>query len=518
VRSWVGTAFAALALTLGAAAMPVAVIHHPLLGATLAGLGVFLGAFGLLIAIKRRGVGCGLSLAGTAVCGSVLFTAIMLLVMSTSPNDHSDSVLDRLFRSKGTPPDQEMMRYLPNNSQFVLSIRIESIVKSQVERNLSQMWPDDIRKQRTVFEETSGLPFDEITHMMIYGVSSNLDAWICVVRTKNPVRITDMFANMKDAKYHEEKVGKYMLYVKPVVRGLRDFLGNGIADKEQSFCVVEKNLVVFGPHTSIQQTLLRDGPAELSTGLKTAIRETDFSKDIACATNAKDLLRKLPSIPQAAEAIIHADATIAAEVDYNKGVEWRVKIMCKDAATAQEIKQLLEKTAADAKADPKTPKVVLAIITPERWSLHQSRIVGTGTIDRETLRQSIEQDNLKLMALAMHSYNDANGHMPAPALYDRTGRPLLSWRVAILPYLGENALYQQFKLDEPWDGPNNSKLLSRMPKVYECAAAPTPPGETIYRVFVGNGAAFEPGRGLRFPAEFPDGTANTILIRRHRAN
>jgi hypothetical protein len=50
-----------------------------------------------------------------------------------------------------------------------------------------------------------------------------------------------------------------------------------------------------------------------------------------------------------------------------------------------------------------------------------------------------------------------------------------------------------------------------MPKVYECAAAPKPPGETIYRVFVGNGAAFEDRRGLRM-TEFLDGTANTILI------
>jgi hypothetical protein len=130
---------------------------------------------------------------------------------------------------------------------------------------------------------------------------------------------------------------------------------------------------------------------------------------------------------------------------------------------------------------------------------------------REAAARVQSQNNLKQMALAMHSFHDANGHMPAPALSDRTGKPLLSWRVAILPYLGENALYQQFKLDEPWDGPNNSKLLSRMPKVYECAAAPKTPGETIYRVFVGNGAAFEPGRALRI-TEFLDGTANTILI------
>jgi hypothetical protein len=66
-RSWVGTVCALLAVSLAVAAMPAAVIHHPLLGAVLAGLGLLFGALGLLFAVQRRGAGCALSLAGTAV-------------------------------------------------------------------------------------------------------------------------------------------------------------------------------------------------------------------------------------------------------------------------------------------------------------------------------------------------------------------------------------------------------------------------------------------------------------------
>jgi hypothetical protein len=89
----------------------------------------------------------------------------------------------------------------------------------------------------------------------------------------------------------------------------------------------------------------------------------------------------------------------------------------------------------------------------------------------------------------------------------------LSWRVAILPYLGENALYKQFRLNEAWDSPHNKKLLKKMPRVYAPPGVVTRnPHSTFYQVFVGPHAAFEKHRVMQFPASFPDGTSNTILI------
>jgi hypothetical protein len=91
-------------------------------------------------------------------------------------------------------------------------------------------------------------------------------------------------------------------------------------------------------------------------------------------------------------------------------------------------------------------------------------------------------------------------------------RALLSWRVAILPYLGESELYKQFRLNEPWDSAHNIKLLSKMPKVFAALGVKTKtPYSTFYQVFVGNHAAFEKHRGIRF-TDITDGTSNTILI------
>jgi hypothetical protein len=100
-------------------------------------------------------------------------------------------------------------------------------------------------------------------------------------------------------------------------------------------------------------------------------------------------------------------------------------------------------------------------------------------------------------------------------VYGEDGRPLHSWRVLLLPYIEQKDLYRQFRLDEPWDSPHNLTLLPKMPRSY----AP-PPGKaglvpahhTVCHVFVGKGAAFEGRRGLRLPADFPDGTSNIILV------
>ena len=132
---------------------------------------------------------------------------------------------------------------------------------------------------------------------------------------------------------------------------------------------------------------------------------------------------------------------------------------------------------------------------------------------REAAARMSCSNNLMQIGLAMHSYDQANGTFPAAAICDPMGKPLLSWRVALLPYVGGDSLYNQFKLDEPWDGPNNRMLLSSMPKVYALPGDTTaPPGYTYYRVFVGNHAAFDWNKGAQMPADFPDGTSNTILV------
>jgi hypothetical protein len=85
---------------------------------------------------------------------------------------------------------------------------------------------------------------------------------------------------------------------------------------------------------------------------------------------------------------------------------------------------------------------------------------------RQAARQVQSQHQLKMIGLALHQYHDAYGGLPSVYSVDGQGRPLLSWRVAILPYLEENALHQKIDLDEPWDSPANAAASQSMPSFY----------------------------------------------------
>lgn len=115
------------------------------------------------------------------------------------------------------------------------------------------------------------------------------------------------------------------------------------------------------------------------------------------------------------------------------------------------------------------------------------------------------------MGIAFHSYADANARLPADIL-SKDGKSLLSWRVAILPYLEEGELFKQFKMDEAWDGPTNKKLIEKLPKIYAPVRVKAKEGETFYQVFTGPKTLFAGKEPVRFPAAITDGTSNTGLV------
>jgi hypothetical protein len=133
----------------------------------------------------------------------------------------------------------------------------------------------------------------------------------------------------------------------------------------------------------------------------------------------------------------------------------------------------------------------------------------------ESSRRKQRMNQFKQLALAIHNYADVNKHLPPAAICDKNGQPLLSWRVAVLPFIEEGDLYSQFHLDEPWDSPHNRSLIARMPELF---ADPDPKlkqlaksGKTTYQVPVGPETIFFNNEGGKFK-EITDGTANTIMI------
>lgn len=206
---------------------------------------------------------------------------------------------------------------------------------------------------------------------------------------------------------------------------------------------------------------------------------------------------------------------------------FRLVVASPDEQAARKIEQTGRSAVgllAKAPFDPAVPGLVARL----RSEIQGPRIVVSGDADtaagliaavvrpaREASTRSVCVNNEKQMALALHNYASAHKNKFPPAFTtDKNGKPLLSWRVLILPYLEQDALFKEFHQDEPWDSPHNKALIARMPVTYRCplqTVGSAREGKTRYVGLRGPNTIFRGAQevGLR---DITDGTSNTIFF------
>lgn len=127
------------------------------------------------------------------------------------------------------------------------------------------------------------------------------------------------------------------------------------------------------------------------------------------------------------------------------------------------------------------------------------------------MRQTQCRGHLKQIVMALHWYHDEYGSFPPAVVRDRSGRPMHSWRVLLLPYLEQQTLYNQYRFDEPWNGPNNQSLHRAIMRVYSCPAEGANLTNTSFVLVTGPGTAFPPD-GCTSLALLAGGTREVPLV------
>ena len=128
-------------------------------------------------------------------------------------------------------------------------------------------------------------------------------------------------------------------------------------------------------------------------------------------------------------------------------------------------------------------------------------------------QRSVSVKNLQKIASALNAYAKDYGTYPPPVTMDPKGRKLHSWRVLILPYIGEKELYESFDLEKAWDDPENINLAYNVPSVFTHPMSQQNGyyADVNYCLIYGDGTLFPP-EGPLGPDDITDKVSQTILV------
>jgi hypothetical protein len=163
-------------------------------------------------------------------------------------------------------------------------------------------------------------------------------------------------------------------------------------------------------------------------------------------------------------------------------------------------------------------KLLRGILVTAATLLLLTCLAGLFAPARQSGTRDVCFSNMRRVSLALKNYADEHGGQLPPAyVADVNGRPMHSWRVLILPYLGEKeqALFDRYNFDEPWNGPDNSRLAESIPEIYQCPPdlghRNEPRPWTRVAVVVGSHTLW-PGAESGSLVEIPDGANDTLLL------
>jgi hypothetical protein len=460
----------------------------------------------------------------------VLLFALLLPLLSTENVRPADD-----GAKTALPAD---LAKIPSDALFVASGRLAEVWSGDIVKPVREKYKKEIDEAPKEFKKRFGLSLEQIERMTV------------VVLDPPPARGEPLLFAHTVEDYDLAKILAAQKNVKAMKYKEKTVYAN--EDKDWAVYPLDKRSLVYAHYNEIRGLIDHPQP-KVEGRLAGALRLAAGKHTLVCGADVKTFTNavgdKLPGEIEPFRPLLQAQwGSVVVDLGKKSRVETALHFESeKDAKAAVEPSQTgltllragLKRGIVELSKD-KEAKNIVQMLNQFQEPLQAAKIEQQGATLRAAVAVEIDPatvglmfvqmvqkvrgsaarvqsaNNLKQIALAMHNYNDTYGHLPPQATYDKNGKPMLSWRVMILPFIEQQNLYNQFHLDEPWDSEHNKKLmLSIRVKTYVSAdqgEKSIKEGLTYYQGFAGKGAFFEGKKGLRLPADFPDGTSNTIMI------
>jgi RNA polymerase sigma factor (sigma-70 family) len=431
------------------------------------------------------------------------------------------------------PPD---LALVPNDAMGFARIAVHELWNSASFRRVRQQPATPVQDTLLLAEKYLGVPLDEIetvTAILLPLGEANAGPQIVYVFTTTRPYVPE---KVRLAVAPEGKQQKYKTKSYSSVEGKDQSAVHFVSDR----IFIVATLPVLHRYFDLSSDPRPEGP--LGTALRLAEQNHDIVIGFYMPEHIGRQMKQEPFPPQMAFLMPLLEIQSGTlTVDFAEEAQARARLQLTDEVAAENaadalqsgvgvLKQLLAAVPETAKQDllvatllnEAGPALRSVKITREKAAVsitaHANAAMVLGStlpgIQKSRMASSrmISANNLKQMALAMHNYASAYNHLPPAAITDKARKSLLSWRVAILPFIDQESLYKEFRLDEPWDSEHNRKLLPRMPKLYAPVNVESrQPHTTYYQVFTGKTTVFEDPEGCKF-ADITDGLSNTLLI------
>ena len=461
-------------------------------------------------------------------CAAAMLLGALLLAVLTAGQTLP---ADKEAKAAALPAD---LAKIPSDGMLILSQRVADLWDSELLKPALQKYGKELEGSLKDFRERFGLSPEQIERGTVLFLSPppppEEPLWF--VRTVKPYDLAKLVAavkNVKTKKYKDE-----MLYV-----GEKDWTIYPLDDRSLVYGrLSEVNALIDHPQPKTEGNLaaaLRLAAGKHSMVMGINIKRFTDSVGAQLPGEVEPFLPLLQAHSATFSADLAADSRAAAVLTFATEKDAKAAIKPAEAGIVL-LRSGLNRILAEVGKNKDT-KELLQLLKLSQGSLKEARIEQKGAtlnaaleikidaaaaglavaqamrVARESATVAQGHNNLHQLVLAMHNHHSAMGQFPPQAIYDKNGKPLLSWRVMILPYIEGVDLYKQFHLNEPWDSEHNKKLLAKMPKVFVHPRDEKTLKEhtTYYQGFYGKGAFFEGKQALRF-ADITDGTSNTIMF------
>jgi hypothetical protein len=249
-------------------------------------------------------------------------------------------------------PLGDEMKFMPDNCRSITCVRVDQLLASDAYQQLAREVPKVGQAAEADLEKEIGLPASAIERVVVGDQASGAAAdHVIAVRTKQPVKTADLLAKIKrGSSFKESKVKGYTLHE---------------ADKD-ALCVVDKKLVLYGTAKGLRAVLERDKKPTLSDGMQAALKAADLSQTVTVAVDLKAGGGR-PSAPGLPGGGVDLDAFRQAEGLVIQGkvktdVTLNVIVLCKDAASAADVKKKTDDELAKLRQNPLLPKDLAAAL------------------------------------------------------------------------------------------------------------------------------------------------------------